>query len=54
MVASGKLDIAIDFGLDPFDFAAPVAIVEGGRWVGDRLVRSATHTRISRPHSILG
>jgi fructose-1,6-bisphosphatase/inositol monophosphatase family enzyme len=29
MVASGKLDIAIDFGLDPFDFAAPVAIVEG-------------------------
>ncbi len=29
MVASGKLDIAIDIGLDPFDFAAPVAIVEG-------------------------
>ncbi len=29
MVASGKLDISIDTGLDPFDFAAPVAIIEG-------------------------
>ncbi len=29
MVASGKLDIAIDNGLDPFDFGAPVAIIEG-------------------------
>ena len=29
MVASGKIDIAIDMGLDPFDFAGPVAIVEG-------------------------
>jgi inositol-phosphate phosphatase/L-galactose 1-phosphate phosphatase/histidinol-phosphatase len=28
MVASGKLDIVIDTGLDPFDFAAPVAIIE--------------------------
>ncbi len=28
MVASGKLDISIDTGLDPFDFAAPVAIIE--------------------------
>ncbi|MFV2033030.1 MAG: inositol monophosphatase family protein [Gammaproteobacteria bacterium] len=42
MVASGKLDIAIDTGLDPFDFAAPVAIVEaaGGSasdWRGEPL-----------------
>ena len=29
MVASGKIDISIDMGLDPFDYAAPVAIVEG-------------------------
>ncbi len=29
MVASGKLNISIDTGLDPFDFAAPVAIIEG-------------------------
>jgi inositol-phosphate phosphatase/L-galactose 1-phosphate phosphatase/histidinol-phosphatase len=29
MVASGKLDISIDTGLDPFDFGAPVAIIEG-------------------------
>jgi len=29
MVASGKLNISIDTGLDPFDFAAPAAIVEG-------------------------
>jgi fructose-1,6-bisphosphatase/inositol monophosphatase family enzyme len=28
MVASGKLDIVIDTGLDPFDIAAPVAIIE--------------------------
>ena len=28
MVASGKMDIALDTGLDPFDFAAPSAIVE--------------------------
>jgi len=42
MVASGKLNIAIDTGLDPFDFAAPVAIVEaaGGSatdWEGQPL-----------------
>jgi len=42
MVASGKLDIVIDTGLDPFDFAAPVAIIEaaGGSatdWAGQPL-----------------
>ncbi len=42
MVASGKLDIVIDTGLDPFDFAAPVAIIEaaGGSatdWCGQPL-----------------
>ena len=42
MVASGKLDIVIDTGLDPFDFAAPVAIIEaaGGSasdWTGQTL-----------------
>jgi inositol-phosphate phosphatase/L-galactose 1-phosphate phosphatase/histidinol-phosphatase len=42
MVASGKLDIVIDTGLDPFDFAAPSAIIEaaGGRvcdWTGQPL-----------------
>lgn len=42
MVASGKLDIVIDTGLDPFDFAAPAAIIEaaGGTatdWSGQPL-----------------
>jgi len=42
MVASGKLDITIDTGLDPFDFGAPVAIIEaaGGSatdWAGQPL-----------------
>ena len=42
MVASGKLDIVIDTGLDPFDFAAPTAIIEaaGGSatdWTGQAL-----------------
>jgi len=42
MVASGKLDIVIDTGLDPFDFAAPAAIIEaaGGTatdWEGQPL-----------------
>jgi inositol-phosphate phosphatase/L-galactose 1-phosphate phosphatase/histidinol-phosphatase len=42
MVASGKLDIVIDTGLDPFDFAAPSAVIEaaGGRvcdWTGQPL-----------------
>lgn len=42
MVASGKLDIVIDTGLDPFDFAAPAAIIEaaGGMatdWEGQPL-----------------
>lgn len=42
MVASGKLDIVIDTGLDPFDFAAPAAIIEaaGGSatdWEGQPL-----------------
>ncbi len=42
MVASGKLDIVIDTGLDPFDFAAPAAIIEaaGGSatdWKGQPL-----------------
>ena len=42
MVASGKLDIVIDTGLDPFDFAAPAAIIEaaGGMatdWTGQPL-----------------
>ena len=42
MVASGKLDIVIDTGLDPFDFAAPAAIIEaaGGSatdWAGQPL-----------------
>jgi inositol-phosphate phosphatase/L-galactose 1-phosphate phosphatase/histidinol-phosphatase len=29
MVATGKLDISIDTGLDAFDFAAPTAVIEG-------------------------
>ena len=42
MVASGKLDVVIDTGLDPFDFAAPAAIIEaaGGSatdWAGQPL-----------------
>ncbi len=42
MVASGKLDIAIDTGLELFDIAAPVAIIEaaGGSatdWAGQPL-----------------
>ena len=42
MVASGKLDIVIDTGLDPFDFAAPSAVIEaaGGMvsdWTGQPL-----------------
>jgi histidinol phosphatase-like enzyme (inositol monophosphatase family) len=42
MVASGKLDIAIDTGLDPFDIAAPVAVIQaaGGSasdWAGQPL-----------------
>ena len=42
MVASGKLDAVIDTGLDPFDFAAPTAIIEaaGGSatdWTGQPL-----------------
>jgi inositol-phosphate phosphatase/L-galactose 1-phosphate phosphatase/histidinol-phosphatase len=42
MLASGKLDIVIDTGLDPFDFAAPAAIIEaaGGSatdWTGQPL-----------------
>ncbi len=42
MIASGKLDIVIDTGLDPFDFAAPIAIIEaaGGTatdWAGQAL-----------------
>ena len=42
LVASGKLDIAIDTGLDPFDIGAPVAIIEaaGGAatdWLGQPL-----------------
>ncbi|MFT5503839.1 MAG: inositol-phosphate phosphatase/L-galactose 1-phosphate phosphatase/histidinol-phosphatase [Gammaproteobacteria bacterium] len=42
MLASGKLDIVIDTGLDPFDFAAPAAIIEaaGGSvcdWAGQPL-----------------
>jgi len=42
MVASGKLNIAMDIGLKPFDFAAPAAIIEaaGGSatdWAGKPL-----------------
>lgn len=40
MILSGKMDIAIECGLDPFDFGAPVAIFEaaGGKvtdWQGN-------------------
>ena len=42
MVASGKVDIAMDTDLDPFDFAAPAAVVEGAGgsatdWHGESL-----------------
>ncbi len=42
MVASGRLDVAIDNDLDPFDFAAPAAVIEaaGGSvtdWRGEPL-----------------
>jgi len=50
MVASGKLDIAIDVGLDAFDIGAPVAIIEaaGGSatdWFGQPLTLES-HGRV--------
>ncbi|MDH3693035.1 MAG: hypothetical protein OER96_00495 [Gammaproteobacteria bacterium] len=50
MVASGKLDIAVDVGLDPFDIGAPVAIIEaaGGSaadWRGQPLTLES-HGRV--------
>lgn len=50
MVASGKLDIAIDVGLDPFDIGAPIAIIEaaGGSvtdWCGQPLTLES-HGRV--------
>ncbi len=60
MVASGKLDISIDTGLDAFDFAAPAAVIEGAGgsatdWHGRALtLESEGHTLFMGDSALLG